>query len=688
MDNQTLKRIADNIRVLAASMPETAKSGHPGGAMGGADFMAILYTEFLKFDPTDKSWFLRDRFFLDPGHMSPMLYATLSLFDGYTMDELSQFRQWDSPTPGHPEVDVARGVENTSGPLGQGHAMGAGAAIAERFLDARFGSAVDHKTYGYISDGGVQEEISQGVGRIAGHLGLSNYILFYDSNDIQLSSLCDEVSGEDTKAKYEAWGWRVEVVDGSDFDQLRAALKAANEETERPTLIIGKTIMAKGAVTEAGENFERTISTHGQPLSKAGASYDATIKNLGGDPAKPFQIYDDVASALTTVKESLSKEAAARKAEFSAWENANPALAQKLKDFIAYKVPEGLDYAEIEQKAGLATRAGSKAVLGYLAEKFENLIVSSADLSNSDNTDGFLKKTTVLQKGDFSGAFLQAGVAELTMATLMNGIALHGGVRAAGGTFFVFSDYQKPAFRLSALMELPVIYIWTHDAFRVGEDGPTHQPVEQEAQVRLLEKMNNLEGHRSFLALRPGDVNETTVAWQMALENTSTPSCLILTRQNVPNLPESSYQTALQAKKGAYICKPAAGKADLVLVANGSEASLLVEASVELEKKGIACQVVSIISEGLFRDQDQAYQDSVLPFGAPTLGWTAGLPENLKSVVGPLGAVEGMTRFGASAPFNVLDEKFGFTPATVVERAVKYLDEYKVLVEKISSLKA
>lgn len=688
MDNQILKRIADNIRVLSAAMPETAKSGHPGGAMGGADFMAILYTEFMKFDPSDKAWFLRDRFFLDPGHMSPMIYATLSLFDGFSMDDLSNFRQWESPTPGHPELDLHRGVENTSGPLGQGHAMGAGAAIAERFLQARFGDAVAHKTYAYISDGGIQEEVSQGVGRLAGHLGLSEFIMFYDSNDIQLSSVTDDVTTEDTAKKYEAWGWRVEIVeDGSDFDQLRAALTAAHSETSKPTLIIGKTIMGKGAVTPEGGSFERQVSTHGQPLSKAGASYDKTIEALGGDPNNPFQIYSDVQTALEEVKSNLCSDAAARKAEFKAWEESNSALAQKLKDFISLKLPN-LDFSSIEQKASQATRAASKAVLGYLAENVENLIVSSADLSNSDNTNGFLNKTTILQKGDFSGAFLQAGVAEFSMATIMNGIALHGGVRAAGGTFFVFSDYQKPAVRLSALMELPVIYVWTHDAFRVGEDGPTHQPIEQEAQIRLLEKMDNLEGHRSFLALRPGDVHETTVAWQMALENTSTPSCLILTRQNVPDLPNSSYQNALQAQKGAYIAKDCAGSPDLILVANGSEASLLVEASAELDAKGMKTRVVSIVSEGLFNDQDEAYKSSVLPFGPPTLGWTAGLPVNLQGVVGPLGKVYGMTRFGASAPYTVLDEKFGYTPAKVLEVVEGYMAEYSQLVDKIAALKS
>jgi transketolase len=685
LDNKTLKRIADNIRVLAASMPEAAVSGHPGGAMGGADFMAILYTEFLKFDPKNKDWFLRDRFFLDPGHMSPMLYATLSLFDSFSMNDLSRFRQWDSPTPGHPEVDFHLGIENTSGPLGQGHGMAAGAAIAERFLVARFGETVGHKTYTYISDGGIQEEISQGVGRLAGHLGLSNLVMFYDSNDIQLSSKTEEVTSEDTKAKYEAWGWKVMEVDGHNFDELRAALNFAKAETEKPTLIIGKTIMGYGATLEDGTSFERKVKTHGQPLSKAGASIAKTIEKLGGDPKNPFQIYADVAKAIQDVKHQLSVAAQERRREHEVWEQKNPVLAQKLQDFIDLKL--NVDFGAIAQAANQATRAASRAVLAQLASSVENLIVTSADLCDSDYTDGFLKKSKAFKKGDFSGAFLQAGVCELTMAVIMNGIALHGGVRAAGGTFFVFSDYQKPAYRLSALMELPVIYIWTHDAFRVGEDGPTHQPVEQEAQVRLMEKMKNLEGHRSFLVLRPGDVHETSVAWQMALENTKTPSCLILTRQNVKDLPNSNYTTALQAQKGAYIAKAAKGEPKLVLVANGSEVSLLVEASEKLEAKGISCQVVSAISEGLFREQSADYQAKVLPFGVPTLGWTAGLPVNMMGLVGPLGAVEGMTRFGASAPYTVLDEKFGFTADHVVARAEKYLGEFKALVTRISAIK-
>lgn len=689
LENNILKRIADNIRVLSAAMPEKAKSGHPGGAMGGADFMAILFTEFLKFDPTDKSWFLRDRFFLDPGHMSPMLYATLALFGSYSMDDLSKFRQWESPTPGHPELDVQRGVENTSGPLGQGHAMALGSAIAERFLEARLGEILTHKTYAYISDGGIQEEVSQGVGRLAGHLGLSNFIMFYDSNDIQLSSKTEDVTTEDTKAKYKAWGWRVEVVEnGSDFDQLRMALKKANKESERPTLIIGKTIMGKGALTDKGTSFEREVSTHGQPLSKAGASIENTIKGLGGDPKNPFQFFADVKASLDNINNALVKSAIKKKKQFKKWAKLNPALKAKLDLFIDGKLPQ-LDFKSIVQKEGGATRVGSKTVLTYLAKNVENMIVTSADLSNSDHTDGFLKETTILKKGDFKGAFLQAGVSELTMAGIMNGVALHGGCVIAGGTFFVFSDFMKPAARLAALMELPVIYIWTHDAFRVGEDGPTHQPIEQEAQIRLLEKMNNLAGHRSFLALRPSDVEETTIAWKLALENRKSPSCLILTRQNVKNLPsngKSGYERALQAEKGAYTVIDCMSKPDLILLGNGSEVSLLVESSEILKREGVKVKVVAVPSEGLFRDQTPAYQNETLPFGIPTLGWTAGLPACLLSLVGPLGKVYGMTRFGASAPFETLDEKFGFTSTKVVATAKTYLKDYKETLARIKTL--
>jgi transketolase len=669
---QKLNRAADNIRILAASMVEKAKSGHPGGAMGGADFINVLFSEFLVYDPKNSRWINRDRFFLDPGHMSPMLYSVLSLCGKYSMDDLANFRQWGSVTPGHPEVDLDRMVENTSGPLGQGHAMAIGAAIAERFLVARFGEWMSHKIYTFISDGGIQEEISQGAGRIAGTLGLSNLIMFYDSNNIQLSTKVEEVTIEDTEAKYKAWGWNVMTIKGNDAEAIRAALKNAQAEKERPTLIIGKTIMGKGACKEDGSSYEDQVSTHGMPLGEAGGNLAATVKNLGGDPTNPFQIFPEVKELYAARATELQAIVAKKNEEQAAWAKANPELAKKLDTFFSGKAPQ-VDWASIEQKADTATRAASATVLGVLAEKVENMVVSSADLSNSDKTDGFLKKTKAFKKGDFSGAFLQAGVCELTMAVIMNGMALHGGVIPACATFFVFSDYVKPAMRLAALMQIPTKFVFTHDAFRVGEDGPTHQPIEQEAQVRLLEQLKNHHGKNSMLVLRPADSNETTVAWQCAMENVDTPTTLIFSRQNIKNLPaENGYQSALQLKKGAYIVKKA-DKPDVVLLANGSEVSTLLAAVPALEEAGIKCQVVSAPSEGLFKNQDAAYRSSVIPAGVPVFGLTAGIPSTLLGLVGANGTVFGLDHFGYSAPYTVLDEKFGFNGPAVAAEVKKFL---------------
>ncbi len=677
MDNKIHTRAADNIRILSAAMVEKANSGHPGGAMGGADFVEILYSHFLRFDPDDMAWPLRDRFFLDPGHMSPMLYSILAFTGKYTMEELGQFRQWGSPTPGHPEVNAARGVENTSGPLGQGHTMAVGAAIAERFLVARFGEWMEHKTFTFISDGGVQEEISQGAGRIAGYLGLSNLVMFYDSNDIQLSTHTDAVSAEDTAKKYEAWNWRVLTINGNDPAEIFDALQQAQEESERPTLIIGKTVMGRGAVDESGASFERQTSTHGMPLSGAGASFEKSIANLGGDPQNPFVIFPEVAEAYEKVLETKRKEAAERKAAQALWEKAHPGLAKKLGDFLDGKLPD-IDFAAIKQKAGAPTRGASGAVLASLAGRVENLIVASADLSNSDKTDGYLKNTTAFSRGDFSGSFLQAGVSELTLAAIANGMALHGGVIPVIGTFFVFSDYMKPAVRMAALMELPVKYVWTHDAFRVGEDGPTHQPVEQEAQIRLLEHLRNHHGKNSMVVLRPADAVETSVAWKMALENSSTPTALILSRQGIPDIPpkpgSDRYSDALQARKGAYVARDCEGDPDVVLVASGSEVATLLAGTVLLEEReGLKVRVVSAISEGLFREQESDYRESVIPAGVPVFGMTAGLPVTLLGLVGANGKVFGMESFGYSAPYKVLDEKLGFNAENVFNQVISML---------------
>ena len=666
MSNSVTNRAADNIRILSAAMVEKANSGHPGGAMGGADFINILFTEFLKYDPSEMTWPFRDRFFLDPGHMSPMLYSVLALAGHYSIDDLKGFRQWGSATPGHPEVEPERGVENTSGPLGQGHTMAVGAAIAERFLVARFGEWMAHKTYTFISDGGVQEEISQGAGRLAGYLGLNNLIMFYDSNDIQLSTATNAVTAEDTEMKYKAWGWNVLSIAGNDPDAIRGALKSALNEKHRPTIIIGKTTMGKGAVKEDGCSFERQCSTHGQPLTHAGASFKKTIANLGGDPERPFVIFPEVAELYANRREELKAWANEKNDEEDAWAAANPELASKLDTFLSGDAPE-FDYSKIVQKAGAATRNASATVLGAFAKEIDNMIVSSADLSNSDKTDGFLNNTHAFKNGDFTGAFLQAGVCELTMAAVMNGIALHGGIIAACGTFFVFSDYMKPAVRLAALMELPVKFIWTHDAFRVGEDGPTHQPVEHEAQIRLMESLKNHHGENSVLVLRPADAQETTVAWQLAMENTSTPTAFILSRQNIKDLPAktSRYEEAKQAAKGAYTVEECENPA-VILVASGSEVASLVEGAVLLrERDGLGVRVVSAPSEGLFREQDKAYQESVLPHNVPKFGLTAGLPVTLRGLVGDSGAIWGLSSFGFSAPYEVLDKQLGFTAENI-----------------------
>ena len=665
--NSKLNRAADNIRILAASTVEKAKSGHPGGAMGGADFINLLYAEFLRYDPEDPSYPFRDRFFLDPGHMSAMLYSVLMLAGFYTADDLKTFRQWGSITPGHPEVDVMHGVENTSGPLGQGHAMALGAAIAERFMAARFGEWMEHKTYAFISDGAVQEEISQGVGRIAGHLGLSNLIMYYDSNNVQLSTKVDEVDNEDVAAKYRAWNWHVITVDGNDVEQLRAALVEANAQTEKPTIIIGHSVMAKGAVGADGRSFEGCVSTHGQPLSGAGADLAATIRHLGGDEEDPFKVFAESREIYETRRCELKMWAAQRRKTEAAWRAENRDLARKLTRFLSGEIPE-IDYNKIEMKSDIATRAASSTMLGVYAEKVDNMIVASADLSNSDKTDGFLKKTKAFTKGDFTGQFFQAGVSELTMACVMNGMALHGGVIPACGTFFVFSDYMKPAVRLAALMRLHVIYIWTHDSFRVGEDGPTHQPIEHEAQIRLMEHLRNHRGERSMVVLRPADGEETVVAWQYALSE-QRPVALILSRQNIKNLPAlrlSRRDEAKQAVKGAYTVMDAA-KAQVVLLASGSEVATLVEGAELLMKDGIPVRVVSVPSEGLFRDQPKSYQESVLPRDVVRYGMTSGLSVNLLGLVGENGRIHGCDHFGYSAPYKVLDEKFGYNGATVYE---------------------
>lgn len=668
-DIQLMTRAADNIRTLAVSMVEKANSGHPGGAMGGADFINVLFSEYLIYDPDDATWAGRDRFYLDPGHMSPMLYATLTLQGKFSIDDLKNFRQWGAPTTGHPERDVSRGIENTSGPLGQGHTFAAGAAVAEKFLETKLGSVMmQHKIYAYISDGGIQEEISQGTGRLAGALGLNNLIMFYDSNDIQLSTECNAVTAENTAMKYESWGWNVITINGNDVAEIRQALDKALQEKERPTLIIGNTIMGKGALQADGSSYERNVKTHGAPLG--GDAYKNTIENLGGDIHHPFAIAEDVQALYDNRAEELRKIVAQRHAAEDQWKAQHPEKATQMKEWFSGNAPK-VDWSSLTQKAGAATRNASSACLSLLAEQVPNMVCSSADLSNSDKTDGFLKKTQSMMKGDFSGAFFQAGVSELTMACMCIGMYLHGGVIPACGTFFVFSDYMKPAIRMAALMEVPIKFIWSHDAFRVGEDGPTHEPVEQEAQIRLMEKLKNHSGKDAVRVFRPADVEETTVCWQMAMENMETPTALIFSRQNIENLPEGTpYQ---EARKGAYIVAGSDEKFDVILLASGSEVSTLVAGAQLLREEGVKVRIVSVPSEGLFHRQSCEYQNEILPKNAKIFGLTAGLPVTLEGLVGANGKVFGLESFGYSAPYKVLDEKLGFTAENVYKQVKDFL---------------
>ena len=665
-----MNHAADNIRLLAVSMVEKAKSGHPGGAMGGADFINVLFSEFLVFDPDQPTWEGRDRFYLDPGHMSPMLYSALALQGKYTIDDLKTFRQWGTICPGHPERDIIHGIENTSGPLGQGHTYAVGAAIAEKFLEARLGrTMMQHKIYAYISDGGVQEEISQGAGRIAGLFKLNNLIMFYDANEIQLSTECDVVMRENTRMKYESWGWNVLEINGNDPDEIRAALILANKEENRPTLIIGHTVMAKGARKEDGSSYERSVKTHGAPLG--GGAYENTVKNLGGDLNNPFVVFDDVKELYEKRNAELCEIVKERHAAEEEWRKANPEKAEQMKAWFSGDAPK-VDWSTLVQKRDVATRVASANCLGVLAEQVPNMVCSSADLCNSDKTDGFLKKTHELAPDDFTGAFFQAGVSELTMACVCIGMYLHGGVIPACGTFFVFSDYMKPAIRMAALMRVPIKFVWSHDAFRVGEDGPTHEPVEQEAQIRLMEKLKNHKGQDSVRVFRPADADETTVCWQMANENMDTPTAMICSRQNVNSLPEGTDYS--QVRKGAYIVKDDPNY-DVILLASGSEVSTLLAGAELLNADGIKTRIVSVPSEGLFRKQSKEYQESVLPKGAKIFGMTAGLPVTLQSLVGVEGMVYGLESFGFSAPYKVLDEKLGFNAENVYKQVKDYLSK-------------
>ena len=670
------------IRMLSVDAVEKAKSGHPGAPMGLAPTAYLLWTRFMKYNPRNPSWPDRDRFVLSAGHGSMLLYSMLYL-TGYDvpLDQIKQFRQWGSLTPGHPERELTPGVETTTGPLGQGFGNGVGMAIAEAYLAARYNrpgfEVVSHFTYGIVSDGDLMEGVASEAASLAGHLKLGKLIYLYDNNHISLAASTDLTFTEDCAKRFEAYGWHTQAVeDGNDLEALDRALRAARTETARPSLILARTHIGFGSPGK-----QDTFEAHGAPLGEE--EVKLTKQKLGWPAEPPFFIPDE---ALAHFRESVTKGQRAEaewKERFSAYVRKFPAVAGELEQALRGELPAGWEESIPDFPAdakGLATRVASGKVLNAIAPKLPTLIGGSADLNPSTHT--------VLQKlGDFespertfadsqgsagggfsyAGRNLHFGVREHGMGAACNGMAAHGGIIPFGSTFLIFSDYMRPSIRLAALMGLGVIYVFTHDSVGLGEDGPTHQPIEQLAALRAIPRL---------VVIRPGDANETAVAWRVAIETRDRPVALALTRQNVPTLDRTQFAAADGLRRGAYVlADPPDGRPDLVLIGTGSEVSLAVAAREKLSERKIQARVVSMPSWELFDLQPKEYRDSVLPPSIKRrVAVEAALPQGWHRYVGDGGDVIGIERFGASAPGNVVMEKLDFTVNHVVERALALLE--------------
>jgi transketolase len=661
MDNPELDQLCINtIRTLTMDAVEQARSGHPGMPMGAAAMAYVLWTRFLKHNPADPTWPDRDRFVLSAGHGCMLLYSLLHL-TGYDLplDEIKRFRQWGSRTPGHPEHGLVPGVETTTGPLGQGFANGVGMAIAERMLAARFNrpghTIVDHYTYGIVSDGDLMEGVASEAASLAGHLGLNKLVYLYDDNRVTIEGSTNLAFSEDVGRRFEAYGWRVQHVDGNDLQAVEIALRTAQAEACQPTLLIARTHIAYGS-----PHKQDSAEAHGAPLGEE--EVRLTKKALGWPADARFYIPD---VALTHFRRALDAGSTAQarwRESFTAYERAYPELAQEWQRVMHGELPAGWEghLPTFEPSAGpMATRQASGKVLNNLAPYMAELVGGSADLAPSN-------LTYLAGLGDFSatnrgGRNLHFGVREHAMGSILSGMALHGGLRVYGGTFLVFSDYMRPAIRLAALMELPVTYVFTHDSIGLGEDGPTHQPVEHLAALRSIPHLT---------VIRPADANETTAAWKVALQNRKGPVALILTRQKLPILDPTLQATAAGLEHGAYVVADASGsKADLILIGTGSEVALAIEARTVLEAQGIGTRVVSMPSWELFEAQPQRYQEAVLPPAVTArLAIEAGVAQGWCRYVGPQGDVLSVERFGASAPYQVLFREFGFTVENIVER--------------------
>ena len=682
MAQDSLETLSINtIRMLSVDAVQKANSGHPGAPMGLAPAAYVLWTRFLKHNPQNPSWPDRDRFVLSAGHGSMLLYSMLHL-TGYDvpLDQIKQFRQWGSRTPGHPERGDTPGVETTTGPLGQGFGNGVGMAIAEAHLAARYNrpgfDIVNHFTYAIVSDGDLMEGVAAEAASLAGHLKLGKLIYLYDNNRISLAGAADLSFTEDCAKRFDAYGWHTESVeDGNDIEAIDRALRAAREETSRPSLILLRTHIGYGSPGK-----QDTFEAHGSPLGEA--EVKLTKEKLGWPLEPTFYI---PAEALTHFREAVSngpKLEASWKERFSAYAEKFPELAKELEQIISGVLPAGWEQSIPNFPAdakGVATRAASGKILTAIATKLPTLIGGSADLNPSTFTmlpklgdfESPERKFTDKQGSaggvwDYSGRNLHFGVREHGMGAAINGIAAHGGIIPFGSTFLIFSDYMRPSIRLAALMGLGVIYVFTHDSIAVGEDGPTHQPVEQLAALRAIPRL---------IVIRPGDANETAVAWRVAIESRACPVALILTRQNVPTLDRSQYAAADGLRKGAYVLADVpAGKPEVILIGTGSEVSLVVAAREKLAEQKIQARVVSMPSWELFDQQPQAYRESVFPQSVRArLVVEAALPQGWHRYVGDGGDIVGMERFGASAPGNVVMEKLGFTVSHVVERATALL---------------
>ncbi len=656
----------NTIRMLSADCVQRANSGHPGMPMGAASMAYVLWTRFLRHNPSNPDWPDRDRFILSAGHGSMLIYSLLHL-TGYdlALDELKNFRQWQSLTPGHPESHVTPGVETTAGPLGQGFANGVGMAIAERFLASYFNrpghEMVNHHTYGIVSDGELMEGVTHEAASLAGHLKLGRLIYLYDDNHITIEGSTDIAFTEDPLARFEAYGWHVQKVgDGDDLNAIEEAITQARAEMSRPSIIAVRTIIGCGSPNKQG-----TASVHGEPLGEE--ELRLTKESIGWPLEPDCYIPADALSRFRQALDNGNAWEAEWQERFKAYEKAYPEQAAEWIQWLKGDLPDGWDRDIPEFPAdekGIATRASSGTVLNAIAQNVPNLLGGSADLAPSNKT--FLKDAEVFQGDQYGGRNFHFGVREHGMGSILSGMALHGGLIPYGGTFLVFSDYMRPAIRLAAMMGLHVIYVFTHDSIGVGEDGPTHQPIEHLASLRAMPQLT---------VIRPCDANETAEAWRFALQNKG-PVALALTRQGLPTLDRQKYASPAGLLRGAYILKEGkGGNPDALLIATGSEVCIALDAASVIEEKGFSVRVVSMPSWELFDLQSDSYQEKVLPRNLKAcVAVEAGASQGWHRYLGSRAAVVGLDHFGASAPAKTLYEKFGIAAERVVEETIKLLD--------------